>query len=94
MTLKEMFKKCDDDFLEFSRIPIDERRHKTRPDLCAFIYLDEKLGGSRDVVSRADYDKIWLSFKNLDKLTLEDVLYIHRCGVSYDEDDESLTMFT
>ncbi len=90
--LKQLFVNAEDEFIEFDRIPVSERRHE-RPDLCAFLYLHEKLGGEGDAVGAADHDEIWLSFENLERLTAEDVVYIHRCGVRYSEENESLCMF-
>lgn len=91
MTLYEMFEAADDDFLEFECIPPDERRH-SRPDLCALLYLHEKLGGEGDAICAAEHDKIWLDFDGLERLTPEDVLYLSRCGVRYDDEIESLCM--
>ncbi len=90
--VQALFEQHNDEFLEFDCIPEADRRHP-RPDLCAFIYLHEKLGGEHDVISAAEHDEIYLEFENLNLLTSEDVLYIHRCGVRYDEETESLCMF-
>lgn len=87
------FSKYDDEYTEFDNIPEKEKRHR-RPDVCAFIYLDEKLGSSdNDAIAAAEHDEIYLSWDNLEILTEEDVLYIARCGVRYDESNDSLTMF-
>lgn len=95
MTSEELaaaFEQHNDEFLKFDSIPEDQRRH-VRPDLCAFIYLHEKLGGEHDVVGGAEHDEIILSFDGLDRLSVEDVIYISRCGVRYSEEYESLCMF-
>ncbi len=90
--LTALFEKHDDEYIKFENIPESDRRHH-RHDVCAFIYLDEKLGGKGDVVSAAEHDEIYLDFDNLEQLTDEDVLYITRCGVRYDSDTDSLAMF-
>ena len=91
--VRTLFENVDDDFLKFERIPKENRKHHRR-DLCAFLYLDEKLGGNYNFVSDAQHDQIYLGFTNLHKLTQEDVLYITRCGVGYDGTFNSLYMFT
>lgn len=93
MTVKELFDKHDDEHLKFERIPDHERPYK-QPDLCAFVYLAGKLPCVGDVVSDASHDEIYLGFEELERLTEEDVLYIVRCGVMYDEDNDCLWMFT
>lgn len=90
--IEELFMKYDDEYTEFDKI--ENKRHP-RPDICAMIYLHEKLGGKGDAVVCAEHDQIWLNWekKEIKKLTDEDVLYITRCGVRYDSDTESLAMF-
>jgi len=91
--LEAMFQVADDEFLQFDRIPESDRLH-ARPDLCAFLYLDRKQPGNRDMIGSASHDEIWLDY-DYDKtpLTQEDVTYLHRCGVRYDSDNASLCMF-
>ena len=88
----DLFEKANDEYHKFEKIPKAERRH-SREDLCAMIYLDEKLGGKGDAVSAAEHDQIWLGFEKLERLTEEDILYITRCGVMYDSDTDSLFMW-
>jgi hypothetical protein len=82
-----------DDFLKFERItdPPSQRR-----DLCAFLLLDKLLPGDRDIVACAEHDQIWLNV-DIDELakvaSKDDVVYLLRCGVWYDGDVESLSMF-
>lgn len=94
MNISDLFEEYDDDYIKFELIPENQRRHP-RPDICAFIYLHEKLGGSGDAVSAAGHDEIWLDWdeKDLEKLTKEDIQYLVRCGVRYDSDTESLAMY-
>lgn len=90
--IKEYFMKHDDDYLAFEKI--EDKRH-SRPDVCAMLYLHEKLGGEGDAVTAAEHDEIFLEWEEEDvkKLNEEDVLYITRCGVRYDSDTECLAMF-
>ena len=81
-----------DDFLKFERIINPPSR---RPDLCAFLLLDKLLPGTRDIVSCAEHDQIYLGI-DIDELarvaSKDDIIYLLRCGVLYD--DDSLIMFT
>ena len=81
------------EFLKFERI-VDPPSQ--RPDLCAFLLLDKLLPGKRDIVSYAEHDQIWLDV-DIDALaevaSKDDVVYLLRCGVWYDDDVESLSMF-
>lgn len=89
--LREWFKKHDGEFLKFDRIPTAERRHES-PDICAFIFLREKCGAGGDIVEGAAHDEIFLDSRGIEKLTEEDAVYLHRCGVRMGE-YESLAMF-
>ena len=88
-----LFDKHDGEFLHFERIPPDQRRHP-RPDLCAMVYLHERFGGSGDAVSCARHDEIWLDWDaTACELTEEDVVYLRRCGVRFDCDNDSFCLF-
>ncbi len=86
MTLEDRFEAADDEFLKFERIPQADRRHPRR-DVCAFIYLHEKLGGEHAIIGDASHDEIHISYseKDRDRLTQDDIVYIHRCGIRLDE---------
>src|SRR5438552_254934 len=90
--VQKWFDECPE-FLEFKNIPLGQRKYH-RPDLCAFLYLEERLGRGeeKDLIDGAGHEEIFLSYESQDiaKLTEEDVLYISRCGVRYDERNESL----
>lgn len=85
-----IFEKYTDDFLKFEDIPKGERWH-SRPDLCAMLYLHEKYGGDGDAVSASEHDIAYLDWRP-DILSDEDVLYLTRCGIHYE--DDALCMFT
>jgi len=87
-----LFEQDDNEYIKFERISADQRRH-IRPDLCAFLYLHEKLGGDGDAVAGARHDEIWLDWDNLEGLTEEDVIYLKRCGVRWSDECDRLAMF-
>ena len=89
----ELFHKhSDDEHVEFERIPEAERRHP-RPDLCGLLYLHEKLGGTGDAIEAAEHDMVYLDFDGVDNLAEADVIYLLRCGILWDNRNESLYMF-
>lgn len=94
--IHEMFEAVVDEFLEFDRIPVADRRNQM-PDVCGLLYLQEKLGmpQGKDAVASAVHDEIYLGWTGgqIKKLTQDDVLYINRCGVRYDSGVDSLCMF-
>lgn len=94
--LIETFDKYEDEYLRFDNV---EDKHSLRPDLHAFILLDELLpgDGKGDLISSATHDQFWLEIE-LEALacvaTEEIILELVRCGISIDEETESLFMFT
>lgn len=90
--VEQMFRDAEDEFLEFERIRDSDKRDPSN-DVCAFIYLREKCGsdhpriaGSERAISGAEHDVITLG-GDLSKLTKADVIYLARCGVSYNHDE-------
>jgi len=93
INLKDAFDKYEDEFLKFDRI---ENRFSNRPDLHAFILLDKLVPGNRDMISCSAHDEYYLSITP-DELaavaTEEQIMDLHRCGVRYDEGEDSLCLF-
>ena len=94
---REELEKCmadDAEFLKWDRV---ESRRSQRPDLHAFLLLDELQPGNRDMVCAAAHDEFWLGI-NVEKLaqviTAEQCIELQRCGVRYDEGSDSLAFFT
>jgi len=96
--LEEMFNGDDDngsfhdEFLKFERI---ENKRSQRPDLHAFLLLDELCPGDSDMVDGAEHDEIFLDVElgDLAKVvTEEQVVELVRCGVRISEYD-CLAMF-
>lgn len=83
--------KCE--FLKFERV---ENKLSKRPDIHAFLLLDQLVPGDRDMICSASHDEIWLE-TDLEKLAAvaepEHIRDLVRCGVRYDRDNESLCMF-
>jgi len=93
MNLKAAFDKFEADFIKFDRIADPP---SMRSDICAFLLLDKLVPGTIDMVTAAEHDEIWLQV-DCDVLakvaTEDDILYLVRCGVRYDDDTDSLAMF-
>lgn len=95
MEIEAVFEKhSDEEFLKFDRV---EKKRSRRPDIHAFLLLDELLpddGREMDIVQAATHDKIFL-FGDPEELarvaTEEQIIELIRCGVMFDED--SLAMF-
>lgn len=94
MTLLQRFEQFDSDhFLEFAHI---ENKLSSRPDLHAFLLLDSLVPGILDMVGSASHDQIWLEVDpdDLEKVATDDQIKdLVRCGVFYDEETDSLSMF-
>ena len=95
INLKEVFDQYESEFLNFDRVP-EDRKLSNRLDLCAFLLLDQLVPGTRDIVSAAEHDVIYLE-TDVEKLaevaTLDDVLTLARCGVMWNDEIECLEMF-
>lgn len=92
--LAALFEKHENEYLEFK--PMPPQRLCERRDLCAFILLHQLVPGTNDMVSAGEHDQIWLdvSAEALAAVAMEDdVLTLIRCGVMYDEETDSLSMF-
>jgi hypothetical protein len=93
MNLSETFDKFDDDYIKFELI---ENKLSSRPDLHAFILLNQLVPGNRDMVSAAEHDEIYLdvSIDDLaEVITEQQVQELVRCGVRYDDGLDCLCMF-
>jgi hypothetical protein len=93
--LQEQFKAADDEFLQWERIPITERRSNRR-DLHAMHLLDELLPGTDPMVAAAEHDEIWLTIGGETLAAVvqpEQIVELMRCGIRYDEETDSLARF-
>ena len=97
MTLDEMktiFDDAHDEFLHFERVATIL---STRPDLHAFMRLDKLCHGEANIVSDAHHDEFYLSIDPSKLATVaskDDIIELIRCGVRYDDEWDTLAMFT
>ena len=91
--MHDRFEAVNDDYLEFDRV---ENKLSTRPDIHAFILLNEIFPGDTGMISAASHDAICLdaNWKELNKLTDDQILELVRCGVMYSSENDCLSMFT
>ncbi len=87
----EAVTKEGDEFLKFEKVA---NKRSQRPDLHAFLMLDELFPGTSDLVSSASHDEIWLDVDDdqVETLTDEQILELSWCGVRHDSDG-GLCMF-
>lgn len=78
---------------EFSSI---ENKRSERRDLHAFILLAELFPGDGDIVADAGHEKIYLDFGGAEseRLTDDQIIELSRCGVLFEDEADSLYMFT
>ena len=86
--IAEIFEKHNDEYLKFERV---ENKRSRRPDLHAFLLLDELFPSDFYIICSAAHDEIWLDADGED-LTEEQVIELSRCGVRFDDGD-GLCMF-
>jgi len=89
MTLEEKFNTVDDHYLCFDDIPEKDKPSLSRK-LCAMLKI-EKLIAPKCITFFAEHDELYFDAPPEDA-SLEDILYLARCGVMYDED--SCKVFT
>jgi len=90
MKIEAIFEKYNDEYSKFERV---ENKRPNRPDLHAFLLLDELFPGKDGIVFLVRSDEIWLNidYEDIEKLTELQILELVRCDVGYD--DGSLCLF-
>ncbi len=91
--LAAMCEKHDEEFLKFERV---QPKRSARPDIHAFLLLDELVPGGGDIVTGAEHDEIYLDVSpdTLSEVATEDqIVELIRCGVRYDRSFDCLAMF-
>jgi len=91
--LKEAFDKFEDDYLRFDRV---KNKLSLRPDIHAFLLLDKLAPESMDMVCAAEHDEIYLEvdMETLAMVATEgQICELVRCGIRYDTNIDSLSMF-
>lgn len=93
-SLRERFEQFEAEYIKFERI---EHKLSSRTDLHAFLLLNSLQPGTGDMISASEHDEFWLDI-NCEQLaaviTDEQIRDLVRCGVRYDEDLDSLCMFS
>ena len=96
-SLQERFEACNAEYHKFDDIA-GALKPFACPDLCAFAKLQtlapEEAG--TELISSAEHDVIYLNTdpEQLNEAASDnDILYLVRCGVRYDEDYDCLAMF-
>ena len=93
--LKKMFDEQDDDdeYLQFDRIPEADRLHPSQ-GLCGVLKIASLLKDPAKWEHHAEHDILYLADAYLlKKLTPDDVRYLRRCGVHYDDEGDCLAHF-
>lgn len=92
MDIEAIFDKYHDEYLKFDRV---ENKRSNRPDLHAFLLLNELFpcDTDRDMISAAAHDIIYLDIdaEDIEKIPEDKLVELIRCGIGYD--DDSLCMF-
>ena len=90
--INERFEDVDNEFGDFEKI---KNKRSNRPDLHAFLLLDELFPGDDDIISASQHDEFYLNISadNIEILTDEQILELIRCGVMYNDELECLSMF-
>jgi len=94
MNIYDRFEKHNDEFLKFERV---ENKRSSRADLCGFLFLEELFPDiDRDLICCAEHDQFWLDIDKdkIETLTDDQIIELLRCGILYDEENESLFCFT
>lgn len=93
MNLNERFEQFSDEYIQFDRVEV---KRSNRPDLHAFLLLDEIQPGDSDLISASEHDEFYLDIdcdKFAEVATDEQIKELTRCGIRYDDDTDSLCMF-
>lgn len=92
-TLDERWERLGNDGEEYIQFDRVQNKRSNRPDLHAFLLLDELFPENRDMVCAARHDEIFLDVSEDDAGTLTDeqIIELIRCGVRFG--DGGLVMF-
>jgi len=90
----EIWNLHDEEYHNFKRI---ENKICESSDLSAFMMIHKFMINKRsDLIISSEHDEIFLPCLdelNLEKIKEEDIIYLIRCGVRYDDDYDCLAMF-
>lgn len=97
MTTEEMHALFEKHADASHRFDLVETKKSSRPDLHAFLLLEELCPSDEDLISASEHDEIYFSVspEELAEVVTEDlVLELRRCGVRYDRGLSSMMMYT
>lgn len=83
----------DEEYLKFELIPESDRMHPSYP-ICGILKLSSISKNPASFDFCAEHDIVYLITAADCKLPIsdEDIIYLQRCGVSFDRDTDSFTM--
>lgn len=93
INLQERFEKFEDDYLEFEKI---NNKRSLRPDLHAFILLDELFPGKKEIISSSGYEEIYLDIDIEEfrlRITDLQIQELVRCGIRYHKEFDCLALY-
>lgn len=93
MDLHDRFEQFEDEYGKFDRI---ENPRSKRPDLHAFLLLDEIQPGTRDLISASEHDEFYLDIdcEAFAAVATDDqIKELVRCGIMHSDDLDSLSMY-
>lgn len=95
--MADWFEKHEDEHCNSSAIPEADLPFPQK-DLCAFALISKRLPNRKgDLICSASHDEIWLAGPDFDEegwpFTEEDVIYLLRCGISWDSETSSFHSF-
>ena len=91
--IKRLFEKHDGEFLKFERV---ENKKSKRPDLNAFILLDNLFTEEKNIISGACEGDVSINFKEEQMLLLseDDIIELRRCGASYNSEFDCIEIYS
>lgn len=93
MKLQKRFEQFEDDYLKFEKV---KNKRSLRPDLHAFMLLDELFPGQQDIISGSGYEEIYLSIDVEEfesKITDFQIQELVRCGIRYHKEFDCLALY-
>lgn len=92
--LRNLMEKHESEYCKFEHV---EKRLHSRPDLHAFLMLDQLVPSTKDMIAGAEHDKIYLEVRPSEleesSITENQVIDLIRCGVFYDTEYDCFAMF-
>ena len=93
ITPEQIFSENSKEYLKFERI---EEKLSQRPDIHALMLIDRLLPESGNIIDGIDEDELILDVNTarfFKAATPKDIIDLIRCGVSFDKDMETLSLF-